>query len=387
MELQKKKPNVALITLPIGNKIGESFVTKSLRLLEPLCSELFLITGNFLAGTSERVHVINIECPRSYGEKRSVWIRILRFLLIQLRASLELVKIFSKIDIALFHLGGELNLLPIFCSKLYGKKTSIFYYGVQKSQEMRLNEPSGASRVIFPLVARVLERVIFCLVDQIAVEAESIIEGGSFGRYKGKVSANGAFYVDTSRFRLERELKDRKELVGLICALVPKKGVVNLIDAIPLILEKLPDIEFLIGGNGSLFNEIKDRLERDGLSDKVNLTGWLSNDGVVHYLNQMRLFILPSYEEGLPNIILEAMACGTPVLATPVGGIPDVIRDERTGFILKDNFAESIARGVVKALNHPELLEITKSAWALVESKYSYTAAVRRYQNILTSLC
>lgn len=385
--MQTKKPNVALITLPIGNKIGESFVTKSLRLLEPLCGELFLITGNFLAGTSGRVCVINIKCPRSYGEKSSVWVRILRFLLIQLRISLRLVQISSRIEIALFHLGGELNLLPIFCSKLSGKKTAIFYYGVHKSWEMKLNEPSRVAEVIFPLVARALEKMIFRLVDHIAVEADGIIERGAFGKYKGKVSANGAFYVDTSRFRLERELKNRRELVGLICALAPNKGVVNLIDAIPLVLEKLPDIEFLIGGSGPSFSEIKDHLERDKLCDKVNLTGWLSNDQVVDYLNQMKLLVLPSYEEGLPNIILEAMACGAPVLATPVGGIPDVIKDEKTGFILEDNSAESIARGVIKALNHPRLLEITKNARALIESKYSYAATVHRYENILNSLC
>ena len=381
------KPNVALITLPIGNKIGESFVTKSLRLLEPLCGELFLISGNFLAGTSGRVRVINIKCSRSSGEKRSVWARILRFLLIQLRASLKLVQISPKIDIALFHLGGELNLLPIFCSKLFGKKTAIFYYGTQKSWEIKLNEPSGAARGIFPLVARVLERMIFRLVDQIAVETDGIIERGSFGRYKGKVSANGAFYVDTSRFRLERELKNRKKLVGLVSILAPVKGVVNFIDSLPLILRQLPDVEFLIGGGGPLFYKIKDRLEKDGLCDKVRLTGWLSNYQVADYLNQMKLLVLPSYEEGLPNIILEAMACGTPVLATPVGGIPDVIKDEKTGFILEDNSAESIARGVIKALNHPRLLEITKNARALIESKYSYAATVHRYENILTSLC
>jgi len=381
------KPNVALITLPIGNKIGASFVTKSLRLLEPLCGELFLITGNFLAGTSGRVRVINIKCPKSYGEKRSVWIRVLRFLLIQLRTSLKLVQISSKIDIALFHLGGELNLLPIFCSKLFGKKTAIFYYGIQKSWEMKLNEPSGASGAIFPLVAGVLERMIFHLVDHIAVETKGIIERGPFSRYKGKVSSNGAFYVDTSRFRLERELKDRKQLGGLVSSLAPVKGVVNFIDALPLILRQLPDVEFLIGGDGPLFYKIKDCLEKSGLRDKVSLTGWLSRDRVAYHLNQMKLLVLPSYEEGLPNIVLEAMTCGTPVLATPVGGIPDVIKDGITGFILEDNYAESIAKGVIRALNHPRLLEITKDARALIESKYSYTAAVHRYGNILTSLC
>jgi glycosyltransferase involved in cell wall biosynthesis len=252
---------------------------------------------------------------------------------------------------------------------------------------MKLNEPSGMGRVIFPFVARVLEMVIFRLVDHIAVETESIIERGPFSGYKCKVSANGAFYVDTCHFTSNRELRDRRELVGFIGLLFPVKGVVNFVDAIPLILRQLPNVEFVICGSGSLFEEIKEDLERVGLSDKVKLTGWLSSDKVADYLNQMKLLVLPSYEEGLPNIILEAMACGTPVLATPIGGIPNVIKDEKTGFILENNSAESIARGVLKALNHPKLLEITKNARALIESKYSYTAAIHRYENILTILC
>jgi glycosyltransferase involved in cell wall biosynthesis len=81
------------------------------------------------------------------------------------------------------------------------------------------------------------------------------------------------------------------------------------------------------------------------------------------------------------------LACGTPVLATPVGGIPDVIKDGETGFILDGNSAESIARGAIRALNYPKLLEIAKSARALIESKYSYAAAFQRYERLLSGFC
>ena len=91
------------------------------------------------------------------------------------------------------------------------------------------------------------------------------------------------------------------------------------------------------------------------------------------------------FEEGVPNIVLEAMACGTPVLATPVGGIPDVIKDGDTGFIMEDNSPECIATNTVRALSHPDLEAITAKARALVDEKYAYEVVVENYRKILTS--
>ena len=77
------------------------------------------------------------------------------------------------------------------------------------------------------------------------------------------------------------------------------------------------------------------------------------------------------------------MGCGTPVLATPVGGVPDVINDGNIGFIMKDNSPERIAENVMRALEHPNLDEIVKNARALVEREFTYEAAVKRYRRIL----
>lgn len=84
--------------------------------------------------------------------------------------------------------------------------------------------------------------------------------------------------------------------------------------------------------------------------------------------------------------MLEAMACGTVVLATPVGGIPEVIKDGVNGFIMEDNSPECIARNVMRALGHPDLEQVTANARVLIEQEYNYEAAVERYRNILESL-
>jgi glycosyltransferase involved in cell wall biosynthesis len=104
------------------------------------------------------------------------------------------------------------------------------------------------------------------------------------------------------------------------------------------------------------------------------------------YLNELKLFVLPPYTEGLTTGVLEAMACGTPVLATSVGAIPDVIKDGETGFIMENNSQECIAENVIRVLNYPNLDRIVKNARELVEKEFSYEAAVERYRKIVEEL-
>ena len=80
------------------------------------------------------------------------------------------------------------------------------------------------------------------------------------------------------------------------------------------------------------------------------------------------------------------MACGTPVLATPVGAIPDVIKEGETGFIMENNSPECIVKNVRRALEHPELEKIVKNARALVERDFTYEAAVGRYRELFDNL-
>jgi glycosyltransferase involved in cell wall biosynthesis len=382
----QNKPNVALITSILNKEtgIGEMFVVNFLQIIEPLCGKIFLITGNFFSRADGRVHIINIKY-RNSAKIRPIWIRIPRFILTQLRLSASLIRVSMNVNIVIFYLGGENNLLPMLCSKLLRKKTITFYLGGRKTYEMKLTDLSGVGRIIFPRVAKVLQRIVFFLTDQIVVEAKNILDWAGLTRYRDKTSIGGARYVDVNLFTIKGE-HDKRKLVGSIGRLSPEKGISNFTKAIPLILKENDDLEFFIGGEGPLFNEIKNELKTNGAYDKVVLAGWIPHDELPRYLNELKLFVLSSYTEGLPTGVLEAMACGTPVLATSVGGVPDVIKDGETGFIMKDNSPECIAENIKRALNHPDLDRIVKNARELVEKEYTYEAAVERYRKILENL-
>ena len=151
-----------------------------------------------------------------------------------------------------------------------------------------------------------------------------------------------------------------------------------------MVVETRDEAKFLIGCDGQLRGQVEE--DANKLNNKAKFVGWIPHDELPEYLNVLKLLVLPSYTEGLPNIMLEAMACGTPVLATPVGGVPDVINDGETGFIMEDNSPASIAENVIRALNPPDFEEIAQNARALVEREFTYEKAVERYRNILDSL-
>jgi len=165
-----------------------------------------------------------------------------------------------------------------------------------------------------------------------------------------------------------------------------EKGIQNFADAIPTIVSDRQDLRILIGGDGQLKETIEASLQEKGLTHFVNFSGWISHGDLPRYLNQLSLLVLPSYTEGLPNIMLEAMACGTPVLATPVGAIPDVIIDGKTGFIMEDNSPECIAKNVIRALCSQDLGQIAENGRQFVMSNYTFQCGTDKWGRILEEM-
>lgn len=358
----------------------KEFLLKFINLIRPLANEIFVIAGNFPFGGGN-VHVLEVKTASS----KHLLMRALEYMLIyHIQVSIKLIQISNKIDTVILYVSGPL-VLPILIAKSLRKKVSMYVTGLG-SKDMKYLR-SGLSRHIFPRISRLLEYACFTLADQIIVESKDVIQFHNLGKYQNKIAIVGGRYVDIKLFSIKSRVNERKNMVGYVGRITELKGVVNFVKAISLLAKDYSsDVAFLVIGSGDLLEQIKQDIGKTGQKDRVTFTGWVSHSELPDYLNCLKLLVLPSYTEGLPGIVQEAMACGTIVLATPVGGVPDLIKDEETGFIMENNSPECIARNIIRALNHPNLEQIAQNARTLVEREFTYEKAVARYQAILDSL-
>lgn len=351
--------------------------------LAPLAEKVFIIIGNFFESIPyDNVRVINVKALMMKSSSRNLFARAFQYFSTQFALSGALIRLWSRktrnID-AVFIFTGEASLITTVVSKLLGKETILILRGSMLKEEQ-------VRKVLFSGHRRLLRRLNLALSDRIITYSKGVITQWKLEKYRNKVLVAPYLFIDFDKFDVEKPLSERDSVVGYIGRLSPEKGIANFVEAVPEIVKASPDVRFLMVGDGKLQDKIERYVKQSNLNDKVRLAGRVSRDKVPGYLNQLKLLAIPSYSEGLPKVMLEAMACGTPVLATPVGSIPDVIIDGKTGFIMEDNSPECIAKNVIRALTHPKLEEIARNARSLVEKGFSYQAAVERFRDILVSL-
>ena len=172
--------------------------------------------------------------------------------------------------------------------------------------------------------------------------------------------SGGAAGAASSLASLGLDLPPDARPIVAVGRLVDKKGFAHLVDAAPRILERVPQARIVIGGGGPLEESLRRRAAERGVADRVLFTGGLSHDRVLDLLAAAEVVVMPSVRDprgnvdGLPIVVLEAMAAGRPVVATDVSGIPMAIEHERTGVLIPERDPEALAEAVVDLLEEPE---------------------------------
>lgn len=132
-----------------------------------------------------------------------------------------------------------------------------------------------------------------------------------------------------------------------------RKGVFDLLEAFRLVVAAVPTASLAIGGDGDLA-AVRERIQTLGLGERVEVLGWVAGDAKLAELARAQVFVLPSYDEGLPMAMLESMARAKAVVVTPVGGIPEAVQHEQQGLLVPPGQAPVLAAALLRLLTDDE---------------------------------
>jgi len=155
--------------------------------------------------------------------------------------------------------------------------------------------------------------------------------------------------ADRGAARTQLAVEEGAELVLFVGRLDPKKGIVELLKAFGSLASRRPNLRLVYVGDGPGAAQLR-QMSRDlALEDRILLAGACSSDQVAQWLAAANVLALPSYTEGCPNVILEALNCGRPVIATNVGGIPELV-NEKSGILIAPRDSRALAGAIKTAL-------------------------------------
>jgi glycosyltransferase involved in cell wall biosynthesis len=163
-----------------------------------------------------------------------------------------------------------------------------------------------------------------------------------------------------------------------------RKGVYELLDAVALLRVRRPGLRLVLAGEGPELERLRSSVaSRPELRDAVDLPGWLDAEQKLKLLTRAACLVLPSYSEGLPLTLLEAMIAGVPIVATEVGGIPEVVTDGEEAILVPPQDASALAAGIDRILADPAFAEaLAAAARVRVEQDYSEEALGERMSRI-----
>ena len=236
-----------------------------------------------------------------------------------------------------------------------------------------------------------LDRRVLRLFDRVVGVSDELAEalrrsGGDSARVR--IVSNG---IELERFQNARPLL-RKEfpracrLIGMVGRLAPEKGGDVLLRAVPVVLAEFPDTFFVFVGDGPCRHSWASLAKQLGVARNVVFSGVRQDmPGVYASLDAL---VLPSFNEGLPMCVLEAMAAGRPVIATPVGSLDKLVLSGRTGLMVKQGDVNGLTAAILCLLREPGLArKLGEHGQAHIADSFSADLMTRRYLELYHEAC
>jgi len=190
--------------------------------------------------------------------------------------------------------------------------------------------------------------------------------------------------VDTDRFTFKTNFPSRPEQIIFIGRIKKTKGIIEAINAFNQISKTYPWLSLHFYGDGEDREILEDRCAGD---NKIHFHGFVEYGKIQRKLKKADILLLPSYKEGLPNVVLEAMSSGVLVIASNVGGIPEILDNGRLGVLINPGNERDIFGAITLVMENPGLRSrMTRDARKAVEESYSFGAAQEKIKELLYEL-
>lgn len=176
------------------------------------------------------------------------------------------------------------------------------------------------------------------------------------------------------------------KVIGTVCLLEARKGMMDLIEALPGVRARCAAMQCWIVGDGPLKPAMQRRLDALGMTDAVQFLGW--RDDIAQLIAQFDVFVLPSRRESFGLVFLEAMACRRPIVATRVDGIPEVVAEDINGLLVEPGNVQQLSAAILRLL-HDEALarRFGEAGRQRVSAQFSRSAMAHAYQSLYEKLC
>jgi glycosyltransferase involved in cell wall biosynthesis len=305
---------------------------------------------------------------------------IMRWLSYFIPCIVSLVKLIRRNKVDIVHVNGIMNVQVPLAAKLSGAK---LVWHLNDVRNPKLLKP-------------ILLSLLYILPDRVATASE-VVHRNYFG--EGKNSANNATIlyppVDTTKFhpgynvegiRNELRLKEHNKIVGTVGNINPFKGYEYFFSAAKLVKQAFPEVKFLVVGKRletqeKYWQRLHTLIVDLEIEDDIILTGYRAD--IPEVTNAMDIFVLASVLEAAPLVVLEAMACARPIVATGVGGVPELVIDGETGILVPPKQPEAIAKAILYLLNHPkEAGEMGLKGRQRVTDHFNLAMCVKRHEEI-----
>jgi len=246
----------------------------------------------------------------------------------------------------------------------------------------------GSDIYFFPkktIIHRLLLKWIFKKIDYIFATSKHLATETNL--YTKKNVYVIPFGIDTTLFSPTYIAKEKVFTIGTVKSLENVYGIDRLIEAFAIFNKKYPDSRCLIYGKGSQKELLEQKIEEIGLKDKILLKGYIDNNKVPEVLSQMDVYCALSRRESFGVAILEASACEVPVIVSNVDGLPEVVQNEKTGYIVNGEDTQKVVEYLEKLYPDNDIRrEIGKNGRKFVQENYEWTKTAQKQIDFYYSL-